>query len=50
MEKKKSFEWGSFFSKLFAILVIIAKGVIVAAGVAVCVVLWLIGIPVTPRK
>lgn len=43
-------DWSKVFSMVIAILVRIAKGVLLVAVVSVCVVLWLVGIPVSPRR
>lgn len=49
-KKESSFDWAQFWSTVAAIIVVICKGAVVLAGISICVVFWLIGIPVAPPK
>jgi hypothetical protein len=50
LSPQPSFDWSKFWSSIAAILVIIYKGALVVAGLSLCVVFWLIGIPVSPSS
>lgn len=50
LSPQPSFDWSKFWSSIAAILVILYKGALVVAGLSICVVLWLIGIPVSPSS
>jgi len=41
--------WSEVWSGIVAVLVLIVKGITFVCGLAICVVFWLIGIPVKPR-
>ena len=43
-----SFDGSKVWNTIAAIFIIVYKGLIVLAGVSICVVLWLIGIPASP--
>ena len=45
-----SFDWSRVWDIIAAIFIILYKGLIVTAGISICVVLWLIGIPTAPPK
>lgn len=46
--KKKRIDWGKFFGVIVTILIVIVKGVWAVCLMSICVVLWLLGIPVKP--
>lgn len=50
LSSQPSFDWSKVWDTIAAILVIIYKGALVVAGLSICVVLWLIGIPVSPSS
>lgn len=50
LSPQPSFDWSKVWDTIAAILVIIYKGMIVLAGLSICVVLWLIGIPASPSS
>lgn len=50
LSPQPSFDWSKVWDTIAAILVILYKGMIMLAGLSICVVLWLIGIPVSPSS
>lgn len=50
LSPQPSFDWSKVWDTIAAIFIILYKGMIVLAGLSICVVLWLIGIPVSPSS
>lgn len=50
LSPQPSFDWSKAWDTIAAIFIILYKGMIVLAGLSICVVLWLIGIPASPSS
>lgn len=50
LSPQPSFDWSKVWDTIAAIFIILYKGMIVLAGLSICVVLWLIGIPASPSS